>query len=285
MGEFPSKIGRFEIRRRLGSGGMGSLYLAHDPVIDREVAIKTLRADIDNDDVRGRFIREARSAGRLSHINIVTIFEVGDDAGIPYIAMEYVRGETLATMVRSGSLPPLDSRLRIVEEICAGLTYAHRRNVVHRDVKPANVMLDESGTVKILDFGIARLDGIGLTQTGALVGTLNYISPEALGGGAIDHRADIFGVGAVFDELLTSRQAFPGDLRDGVLHRLINEPPTPATTYGARLAGPTPRHSAIAASRRIPPSGTRISRSWRATSPPSGARSILPRRRRRGGHL
>src|SRR4051794_31299890 len=194
MSETPTQIGRYRILEPIGSGGMGTLYLAHDPTIERQVAIKVLRPDPDNPEFRERFAREAKSAGRLSHPNIVSIFDVGEQDGLAYIVMEYVRGETLAQLIAKHTPFALPAKLTIAEEMCVGLDYAHSQHVIHRDVKPANVMVTADGHVKILDFGIASLTQLAdahLTKAGAVFGTINYVSPEMLTGRTLDHRADI----------------------------------------------------------------------------------------------
>jgi eukaryotic-like serine/threonine-protein kinase len=223
----PAIIGRYKVTERLGQGGMGSLYLAHDPVIDRMLAIKVLREGVDNEELRARFAREARAAGRLSHPHIVTIFDVGEFENQPFIAMEYVRGETLEALIRRRVRMPLDHKIKLMEELCDGLAYAHRTGLVHRDIKPANLIVTAEGTLKILDFGIVRLAESGMTQTGMLVGTLPYMSPEQIGGKQVDHRSDIFAVGDVVYELLTHRQAFPGSVKDGIFERILRGEPPP----------------------------------------------------------
>src|SRR5436190_17550324 len=156
---------------------MGSVYLARDPAIDRNVAIKLLREGYDNAALRERFMREARSAGRLRHINIVTIFDVGEHEKQPFIAMEYVEGETLHGLIKRRAALSIGRKIQLMDELAAGLQYAHRAGIVHRDIKPKNVMLDADGVLKVLDFGIARVnDGGGIkTQAGMLMGTLNYM--------------------------------------------------------------------------------------------------------------
>jgi serine/threonine protein kinase/tetratricopeptide (TPR) repeat protein len=227
----PATIHRYEVEARIGEGGMGTLYLARDPVLDRQVAIKLLREGFDNADLRERFVREAKSAARLTHVNIVRIFDFGDHHGQPFIAMEYIPGETLADKIRRRAQIPLAERLRYMEDLCAGLAHAHKAQIVHRDVKPANVMISPEGELKILDFGIARLGDSKMTQAGMLVGTLNYMSPEQLAGGQVDQRSDIFAVGAVFYELLAYRQAFPGGLHDGLLHKIMHAAPEPIEKF------------------------------------------------------
>jgi hypothetical protein len=223
--QVPTSIGRYQVIRTLGEGGMGSVYLARDPAIDRHVAIKLMRTGFDDPSLRERFTREARSIGRLHHSNIVTIFDVGEHQGEPFIAMEYVEGQTLSHLVRHPEIGTLVDRLSWIDGMCAGLNYAHRAGIIHRDIKPANVMVDADGGVKILDFGIARAMTGGLThaatQAGTILGTLNYMSPEQLSGRPVDQRTDIFSAGAVFYELFTGRMAFPGDIQTGVLHLIL----------------------------------------------------------------
>ena len=215
-------IGRYQVLEKIGEGGMGSLYLARDPAIDRLVAIKLLRRGFDTEALRERFAREARAVGRLKHPNIVTIFDVGEHDGDPFIAMEFLAGETLGELIRHRAGLSLARRLKLLEELCDGLAYAHRAGLVHRDVKPANLMVDAEGILKILDFGIVRIEESGMTQAGVLVGTVNYMSPEQVLGTGVDHRSDIFAVGLVAYELLTGRQAFVGTMKDGLLRRIPN---------------------------------------------------------------
>ena len=223
-----SHIGRYEIQRRLGVGGMGALYLARDPRLDRLVAIKLLKEDFQDDpQLRERFIREARSVARLRHQNIVVVHDVGEDEGRPFMAMEYIAGETLTRLLQQVPPVPLDRRLAWIEDLCAGLAHAHAAGIIHRDIKPANIMLDGEGVLKILDFGIARLGNSGMTQEGMMMGTLNYMSPEQVAGRGVDHRTDIFAAGAVLYEVISFRQAFPGQIDEGVLRRILSEGPVP----------------------------------------------------------
>ncbi|HMF94331.1 MAG TPA: protein kinase [Vicinamibacterales bacterium] len=221
----PPTIGRYEVLRLLASGGMGTIFLGRDPAIDRLVAIKLLREGFDDPELRERFLHEAQSGGRLRHINIVTIFDVGEHDHHPFIAMEYVEGETLADLIKRRAPISLNRKIQLMSELSAGLQYAHQAGVIHRDIKPKNVMVDGDGVVKILDFGIARMtdSGASLTRPGSLMGTLSYMAPEQMMGVPdVDARADIFSAGAVFYELLTWHQAFPGGLDSGVLHKVIN---------------------------------------------------------------
>ena len=226
MTPLPRNIGRYEIVKMLGQGGMGSVYLARDPTLDRFVAVKILRQGFDNAELRERFVREARSAARLNHRNIVTIFDFGEFEGQFFLAMEHVEGESLDAVVRRGTPLPLSRKLALIDEISDGLHYAHRAGIVHRDIKPRNLLVSADGVVKILDFGLARVSGeAGATQTGMLVGSLNYMAPEQMMGlPEVDARVDMFAAGAVFYELLTSQRAFPGEL-PGVLHKVISAQP------------------------------------------------------------
>ena len=231
MGVQSRNIGRYQVLNRLEAGGMGEVLLARDPAIERLIAIKLLREGFASADLRERFMREARSVGRVRHVNIVTIFDVGEHEGHPFIAMEYVEGETLSALMARKAAISIGRKIQLMDELCAGLAYAHGAGIVHRDIKPKNIMLGTDGVLKILDFGIARIRGISAgseTQPGVLMGTLNYIAPEQLMGVPdIDARADIFAAGAVFYELLTYRQAFPGDLASGILHKIIDASPEP----------------------------------------------------------
>jgi TonB family protein len=202
------RIDKFDVLRRLGRGGMGSVYLARDPDIDRLVAIKLLHEGYDNEELRGRFNAEAKSASALRHTNIVTIHQTGTFLERPFIVMEYIDGRTFADIIAGGTPMPIGEKLQLFDQLLAGLQYAHAKGVVHRDVKPSNVMVDGEGVVRILDFGIARLGAGGLTRTGVVLGTINYMSPEQLAGQVVDARADIFSAGLVGYELLTLKQAF-----------------------------------------------------------------------------
>jgi hypothetical protein len=222
VSDVPDFIGRFRVTSPLGQGGMGTLYLAQDPTLERPVAIKVLTED--SGDLRERFAREARTAARLRHPNIVQVFDVGTFEGRPFIAMEYIPGETLGEMIRRRAPIGIARKLELMEDVCAGLAHAHRNGIIHRDVKPANIMVDSDGVVKILDFGIARLGDSSMTQAGMLVGTVNYMSPEQVSGEPVDTRSDIFAVGAVFYELLTYRKAFAGSITQALVHITRNEP-------------------------------------------------------------
>jgi serine/threonine-protein kinase len=210
----PVTIGRYQVLRLLGRGGMGEVFLARDPVLDREVAVKLINGDLDTTQSRERLVREARAAGRLRHPNIVTIFDAGEHDDRPFIAMEFVRGETLGSLIRRQAPIPLARRLELIEGACSGLAHAHRCGVVHLDIKPDNLMLDESGIVKVLDFGIARVLQSGLLVTRQLGGTLRYMSPEQIEGRPLDHRSDVFSLGCALFELITFVPAFVGSTKD-----------------------------------------------------------------------
>jgi serine/threonine protein kinase len=239
----PSHIGKYEVQRRLGAGGMGSVYLARDPGLERLVAVKQLKDDNpSNPELRERFIREARSVARLRHENIIIVFDIGEADGLPFMAMEYIAGDTVQQVVRRSPTPPLTRRLTMAEELCAGLAHAHAAGIIHRDIKPANLMITGEGVLKILDFGIARLEDSGMTQGGMMLGSLNYMSPEQAAGPTVDHRSDIFATGAVLYELITLEQAFPGNSYAAVLNRILYEAPTPIEQ---RVPGIDPELAAI----------------------------------------
>jgi serine/threonine-protein kinase len=229
------RIDKFDVLRRIGRGGMGTVYLARDPDIDRLVAIKLLNEGFDEEDSRGRFTAEARSASALRHANIVTIFQTGSFLDRPFIVMEYVEGETFADLIASRRPVALAEKLQWLDQLLAGLQHAHTKGIVHRDIKPSNVMVDADGVVRILDFGIARLGHGGMTRSGVVLGTLNYMSPEQLEGRPIDSRADIFAVGLVAYELLTSTPAFSQAFPE-VLRQISFEDPPPVEQMCPEIA-------------------------------------------------
>jgi predicted Ser/Thr protein kinase len=205
---------------------MGAVYLARDPAIGRRVAIKVLRTD--DEDYRRRFRIEVNAAGALRHRHIVTIFDSGEHEGSPFLAMEFVPGETLAEKIARREILPLSEKLRFIIELCDGLAHAHRAGIVHRDVKPANVIIDnEDQSVKIVDFGIARVVGGGATttQTGMMVGTPAYMAPEQILGQPVDHRCDVFATGCVLYELVAYEPAFPSKLGQGLMYYIVNVSP------------------------------------------------------------
>ncbi len=226
----PETIGRYRILDVLGKGAMGVVYLAHDPVIDRRVALKTLRLDLDAElsaEFRERFLREARAAGRLNHPGIVTIHDVGEepDTGTVFIAMEYIEGKNLKELLGQGWRPGVTEAARIVAAVADALDYAHRLGVVHRDIKPANIILAPDGTPRITDFGVARLESSNLTVEGQFIGTPNYMSPEQVSGAEVDGRTDIFSLGVVLFELLVGERPFAGNTIAEVTHKIVQQPP------------------------------------------------------------
>src|SRR5262245_24121999 len=220
---------------------MGTVHLARDPLIEREVAIKTLLPDLPAEmmgDVRERFLREARSAGRLNHPNIVTIFDVGEQDGVAYIAMEVLEGRSLQQMLREPTRLPLASIVDIGAQIADALDEAQRYGIVHRDVKPANIMVSPAGRAKLTDFGVAHVPSSNMTQTGAALGSPKYMSPEQVTGQALDPRSDIFSLGAVLYEMLARRTPFEqaGDNTVfAVMHRIASEPHAAVTDIDAQL--------------------------------------------------
>ena len=218
-------IGRYRVRARLGKGGMGVVYLGRDETLDRDVAIKTLRLEGSPDDEsRGRFEIEAKAAARLQHPNIVTVFELGEDRGLPYIAMEILGGEDLEFLLRSAEKLSATERLDIVIQTLRGLDFAHAHQIVHRDIKPSNIRVLDDGGVKILDFGIAKVESSSVTRAGMMVGTPYYMSPEHIKGSVLDGRTDVFAVGVILHELFAGQRPFMADDATRVLYRIVNEP-------------------------------------------------------------
>jgi serine/threonine-protein kinase len=225
-----AKVGKYEIIEKIGVGGFGTVYKGRDPYIKRTVAIKTCQSD--EDELRKRFFREAEFAGNLHQRNITTIYDFGlTDEGLPFIVQEFLTGEDLDRKIKRKDDLPLSWRVRVLVDICEGLHYAHVAGIVHRDVKPANIRILEDGTVKIMDFGIAKsmVSESTLTQTGITLGTASYLAPEQIRGEPVDARTDIFSLGVLAYELLTYTRPFTGDHISTVLYKIMNErPPSPA---------------------------------------------------------
>jgi serine/threonine-protein kinase len=222
------KIGKYEVLERVGQGAMGIVYKARDPLMRRIVAIKTMSAEIASDpELHDRFYREARSAGNLSHRNIITIYDLGEEDRRPYIAMEFLSGEDLKTKLERRAKISLEDRLRWMRETFEGLAHAHGKDVIHRDIKPANVFITREGEAKILDFGLARLTSSVATKSGLVMGTPSYMSPEQVRGEKLDPRSDLFSAGATFYELLAFRKPFPGDSIHGVFFKILETAPEP----------------------------------------------------------
>jgi serine/threonine-protein kinase len=223
-------LGRYEIVRELGKGAMGVVYLAKDPLIGRMVALKTLRTSLLDDDgegeeFRARFLREAQTAGILNHPAIVMIHDVGEDktTGISFIAMEFVEGKNLKQLIQEGNDFRPDRIADIVAQVAEGLDYAHRKGIVHRDVKPANIILTDDQKAKITDFGIAKIQSSNLTSTGQFLGTPNYMSPEQVSSGTVDGRSDLFSLGVVLYEMLTRKKPFAGENLTQISYKIVHE--------------------------------------------------------------
>ena len=228
-------IGKYKLVRVIGEGGMGRVYEAIDPIIGRRVAIKTISLNVVTDaETRSRFFREAQAAGRLSHPNLITIHDIGDADGTPYIVMEFLEGMDLNHKIRQERLS-YDTKLQIMIDVCEGLAFAHGHDIVHRDIKPANIFVTTSGRAKILDFGLARGALSDVTQTGKILGTPNYMSPEQIRGDDVDHRSDIFATGVVFYELLCGRKAFEGDSIATTLYKVLETQPQPVHLLDEQL--------------------------------------------------
>ena len=225
-----NRIGRYRILDELGRGAMGVVYRAEDPSLDRIVALKTISlgyADEDRKAYEKRFMLEAKAAGKLTHPNIVTIFDYGEEEDIAYMAMELLEGQDLRSRIRQGEIPPMEA-VEIALQAADGLGFAHEFGVVHRDVKPGNIMLLERGAVKIMDFGIARMRFADhKTSTGMVLGTPRYMSPEQIGGQPVDQRSDIFSLGTVLYEMLTQTTLFAGQDVNQIAHNVANTEPAP----------------------------------------------------------
>jgi serine/threonine-protein kinase len=223
-----TQIGKYRIERELGRGAMGVVYKAFDPVVERMIAIKTIRLDVeDAEELVKRLRREAKSVGQLEHPNIVTLYDAGETGGLFYLAMQFIQGETLQDRLTRQRWFALKEVQELFRQICAGLDYAHQRGVIHRDIKPANIMITNDGTVKLTDFGIAKMAGAGTTSAGLIVGTPSYMSPEQALGRPLDGRSDIFSLGCILYELVTGEKAFPGQNVTTVMYKIVHEAPTP----------------------------------------------------------
>lgn len=226
-----SHLGRYEIVGELGQGAMGVVYKATDPLIDRLVAIKTITLSLameEREEYEGRFYQEAKAAGRLSHPNIVTIYDVGRSGDIAYIAMEFLQGRELRDILNDEKLLPVDQVLDIVSQVAMGLAYAHEHGIVHRDIKPSNIMVGRDGQVKITDFGIARMASAAVrTQTGMVLGSPKYMSPEQVMGKLTDQRSDVFSLGVVLYEMLTGQPPFMGENVNAIMYQTLNAIPQP----------------------------------------------------------
>ena len=227
-----AKLGKYEIKGELGSGAMGVVYRAEDPRLGRLVALKTTNAEVaSNPSLLKRFYREAQAAAQLTHPNIVTIYEIDEANGLPFIAMEFLEGENLQKIIAERREVPILKKLQIIIDTCKGLDYAHQHGVVHRDVKPGNIVVLTTGQIKIVDFGIARVGVSSMTRTGDVLGTVMYMSPEQVQGQTVDSRSDVFSLGVVLYELLTYQVPFSGDDVPSILFKILKEPPESITHY------------------------------------------------------
>src|SRR6476659_9154018 len=239
------KIGKYEIAEQIGVGGFGAVFRARDPFIKRTVAVKTCQ--LNDEEIKSRFFREAELAGNLHHRNITTIYDFGVEEGIPYIVQEFLTGEDLDKVVKRGDPLSVTRKLEILMSITDGLGYAHKNSIIHRDIKPSNIRILEDGSVKIMDFGIAKslLSESSLTQTGITLGTSAYLAPEQIRGETLDQRTDVFALVVLSYELLAYRKPFRGEHLSTVLYKILNETPDPV----ASLAQDTPASLAAAIDR------------------------------------
>jgi serine/threonine protein kinase len=235
------KLGRYELVRVLGRGAMGIVYEGRDPNLERRVAIKTVKVENLSEEAaaeyESRFRTEARSAARLQHPNIVSVYDSDRDGDMAFLVMEYIQGDDLKHHLDKGVRYSLEQSLKMIRDLLSALEYAHAQNIVHRDVKPANMLIEPAGRVKLTDFGVARIQDSGeATRTqGSMVGTLKYMSPEQVQGQKIDARADLFSVGVVLYQLLTDKRPFDGDNDFSIIHQIIGHTPAPPSTYNGRL--------------------------------------------------
>jgi hypothetical protein len=238
-GEAMTQIGKYRIERELGRGAMGVVYQAFDPVVERHVAIKTIRVDDSGSLERLELLkREARSVGRFEHPNIITLYDAGEADGLFYMVMQLVQGETLKDRIGRQRRHKLPQIVDMFRQILNGLGYAHRHGVIHRDIKPANIMITSEGAVKLADFGISKLIGPGGTSSGLIVGTPSYMSPEQVLGRAVDARSDLFSVGCTLYEVLTGEKAYPGDTATAIMYKIVHGAPAPPASL---LPGIDPR--------------------------------------------
>ena len=272
-------VGRYQIIEELGRGAMAVVYKGKDPVIGRTVALKTLLFRDDNKemrDLRAALYRDACAAGTLAHPNIVTIYDVIEEAGMTAVAMEFIEGRTLDAIIKEKAPLPIDMALGLFDQIVAGLDYAHTKGIIHRDIKPANIMLTSDGRVKVTDFGVARVTSAGATMTATVVGSPSYMSPEQIRGGKLDGRSDLFSAATVLYEMLTKSRPFPGDDIATTLYRIVHELPTPPAEFnpaiGPELTRVFERAMAKDANERYP-TGAELAKAMRQAGGPESGKS------------
>ncbi len=226
-GPVPEKIGKYDIEEKIGVGGFGVVYKGRDPFIKRAVAVKTCQ--VEDEEIRKRFFREAEFAGNLQHPNITTIYDFGVENEVPYIVLEFLTGEDLDRKIKRGEALSLGEKIRILIEVCKGLHYAHEGNIIHRDIKPANIRIQDDGSVKIMDFGIAKSLHMEshLTQTGMTLGTAAFLAPEQIRGERLDRRTDIFSLGVLMYNVFTFRKPFSGEVISAIIYSILNKEPEP----------------------------------------------------------
>ncbi|MGA8147963.1 MAG: serine/threonine-protein kinase [Gallionellaceae bacterium] len=235
-----NNLGRYEIIKEVGRGAMGVVYEAKDPLIDRLVAIKTINLQELGPDERkeyeARFYQEARAAGRLSHPNIVTVHDLGESGGVAYIAMELMEGCELQNLLKDEQRLSVEEALNIAIQVATGLAYAHEHGIVHRDVKPSNIMVLKNNQIKIADFGIARMDTSLLsTQTGKVMGSPLYMSPEQILNRSVDARSDLFSLGTMLFRMLTGKMPFSGDNAHSVMYQIVHENPQQPSSWNPEV--------------------------------------------------
>ena len=234
-----SRIGRYEIEKELGRGAMAVVYKATDPLIGRIVAIKTIRLEhslgMEQEELRQRLYREAQSAGGMNHPSIVTIYDIGQEEDLAYIAMEFIDGQTLESWIAENPIPPLERTLAIIEQVASGLDYAAGKGIIHRDIKPGNILVTRDLKAKIADFGIAKISMAKFTQTGLIMGTPSYMSPEQAMGRDLDGRSDLFSLGVIFYEMLTGERPFTGTNPTTIIYKILHEEPIPPRELNVTL--------------------------------------------------
>ena len=239
-----TEIGKYRIVEQVGEGAMGVVYRATDPVLNRTVAVKVMcDAVARDDDLRGRFLREAQAAGSLQHPNVITIYDFGEVDGHLFIAMEFVEGQDLEDLETRNIALPLVDKLDIVIDVLSGLAFAHKRGIVHRDIKPANIRIDDEGRARVMDFGIAHLSASSMTRTGIMVGTPAYMAPEQIVGTPVSPATDLFSVGTVLYELLSGSKPFQAESIQSIMYQIVSQPAPPLNARSSEFRRPSSRSS------------------------------------------